>query len=151
MVKDYLIIGIILVSVAYGSHLYLKNQAIQEMQEVYEAAILIERSRARQTELLLRDISEQDLERKNDKIKKLSADLGVAVGKLQHRTSRSSSDSSASGDSISCSGAQLYREDAEFLTREAFRAEGVLTERDYYYEQYEKARRALATHKGDAP
>lgn len=39
-----------------------------------------------------------------------------------------------------CTGRELYREDGEFLAREAARSERVLEERNFYWQQYENAR-----------
>ena len=67
---------------------------------------------------------------------------------LQQRPTRAEVESTrASSDNTGCpaalSAAELPREDAEFLTREAARAEGVMGERDFYYEQYETVRRKM--------
>lgn len=49
----------------------------------------------------------------------------------------------------SCTGAQLYRDDADFLAGFAQQAESVRIERDYYYGQYESARKLLAGQEQD--
>lgn len=72
---------------------------------------------------------------------------------LQQRTKRPTSppinaDNPISGET--CTARELYREDAEFLTGEAARAESVLVERDYYYNQYENIRSELMSDKKDA-
>jgi len=74
--------------------------------------------------------------------RKLTAD----VVSLQHRAKRPTSPTIIANDSnnrSSCTADKLYREDAEFLTREAARAEGVLIERDYYYDRYETVRKGI--------
>jgi hypothetical protein len=74
--------------------------------------------------------------------RKLSADV---VG-LQQRAQRPA-DTSIIADNTSvratCTAAQLYREDAEFLAREAARADSVVIERDYYYDRYISIEKSL--------
>lgn len=70
---------------------------------------------------------------------------------LQQRPTRAEVESIRSNtNNTSCpaalSAAELPREDAEFLTREAARAEGVMEERDFYYEQYETVRRKMESY-----
>lgn len=71
--------------------------------------------------------------------------LNADIKRLQYRINRPSPEviakSAESGST--CTAAQLYREDAEFLTREASRADGVVIERNYYYERYVAAQREL--------
>lgn len=83
---------------------------------------------------------------KDAKITDLNTKLSNALSLLRNRPSRS--DPAPSGEA--CKGTELFREDAEFLTREAARADQLIIERDYYYERYEAARRELAGQKSDA-
>lgn len=67
--------------------------------------------------------------------------LGPDGEALRNRPSRSGPETTETRKT--CTGAELYREDGLFLAREAARAERITKERDFYYEQYERARAAL--------
>jgi len=85
---------------------------------------------------------------KEDKYAKIEANnvqLSADYKRLQLRANRPSPEklpnTPLGGET--CTARELYREDAEFLTGEAARAESVLIERDYYYERYESARKRI--------
>jgi len=75
-----------------------------------------------------------------------STQLQSVIDSLRNRPMRPATVASAQP---ACTGAGLYRDDSEFLARLAERAEQVKIERDYYYGQYEAARRLLAGEKQD--
>jgi hypothetical protein len=85
---------------------------------------------------------------KQDEVKATAAKYDTLVSSLRNRATRAEASkagsSAASGVVGSCTGAQLYRDDAEFLAGYAQQAEGVRIERDYYYGQYESARKLLS-------
>ena len=86
-------------------------------------------------------------ETKYENIQKRNTALVADIVSLQQRVKRPASPIDTGNNPNSgntCTAAQLYREDAEFLTREAARAESVLIERDYYYERYESIRKQLS-------
>lgn len=75
----------------------------------------------------------------------------VVIAGLQQRATRAESQALRSNNNTSCSvaaltAAELPREDAEFLVREASRADGIIKERDYYHGEYVRARQALEAH-----
>ncbi len=74
-----------------------------------------------------------------DKTDDLQRKLNAAIVSLRKRTSRPER-LVVTEIRETCTGRELYREDAEFLTREAARAEQLIGERDYYYQAYEDAR-----------
>ena len=80
--------------------------------------------------------------------------VAAANSKLQHvidgLRNRPVRPATVASTQPSCTGAGLYRDDAEFLARLASSADQVKIERDYYYGQYESARRLLAGQKPDA-
>ena len=85
----------------------------------------------------------KELENKDAKLKDVNRKLVIANNSLQSRPPRNSpSPVTPSGATISqtCTGSQLPREDAEFLTGEAATAAGIVIERDYYYQEYENVR-----------
>lgn len=95
----------------------------------------------------LQSTSDSLKDKKYAKLETVNRNLSVELISLQQRTQRPIAPPIPSNNPASepsCTGAQLYREDAEFLTREAARAEGVLIERDYYYDQYESIRKRLS-------
>lgn len=76
----------------------------------------------------------------------ISKSYSALLASLQQRPSRSEPKQSTPGDACptpSYTGASLYREDGEFLAGEASRAEVVLKERNFYYEQYNSVKNEL--------
>lgn len=93
--------------------------------------------------------AKEKLEHEKSVIAKRHSDI---VSGLQKRATRAESQRPASNTTtyiVTCTGAELSREDAEFLAGEAARAERILKERDDYYEHYTRARKALETLQGE--
>jgi hypothetical protein len=84
---------------------------------------------------------------KNAQITRLSADLAAALAGLQNRPDRPSAGSvptdTGTGANTGCTGAQLYRPDAEFLVRESARAQRLLTDLAQCQAAYDQARKAV--------
>lgn len=120
-----------------GLHYIDKHYAIEAVKAKYERERKELATRTERATQALEASSVQKLKERDEKINRISADLDVALERLRHRPSRNTK---APGTTSSCKGSELYREDAEFLTREAARAERVMEERDFYYNQYEEAR-----------
>ena len=84
---------------------------------------------------------------KNERIKVLDADLAAALGRLSNRPNRPSGadlpQDPAAGAGARGTGAQLYRQDAEFLVREAARAQRIVAELQQCQAAHDQARRAL--------
>lgn len=70
---------------------------------------------------------------KDDQIKAINSQLVDSISELRKRSSRSSEASNGKG----CNGSALYAEDAEFLIREAARADEIRIGLDACYKQYE--------------
>ena len=96
-----------------------------------------------------RDLIKQSLE---DERKKTNEKQAIIVSRdalirsLQQRPKRESAKNTNPISSISCpssTGAELYKEDGEFLAGEAARAEQALIDRDFYYQQYMNAYKEL--------
>lgn len=85
-------------------------------------------------------------DKKYEKLQSINAQLASDYRSLQQRSKRPPDTPQHPSTGSSCTAAQLYREDAEFLAGEAARAESVLIERDYYYERYESIRKGMAPH-----
>jgi hypothetical protein len=84
--------------------------------------------------------------KKNGEIANVNARLRVALSELSERTSRNTTDNNPT-DCKGTTGRELSREDAEFLTREAARAERLRQALGSCYVQYDAAR--LLPHKAD--
>ena len=114
-----------------------------EMATEYNKKIALKIAEAREVEDDLRAHTLQYEKVQNEKLKDITTKLAAANRKLLDRPSRESSkaDSVNPGDHEACTGAKLFREDGEFLTGEAARADTILSQRDYYYEQYEMMRK----------
>jgi len=84
---------------------------------------------------------------KNAQIARLDADLATALAGLQNRPERPSGSDlptdTSTGPAAGCTGAQLYRADSQFLTREADRAQRVLADLAQCQTQYDQARAAV--------
>lgn len=112
---------------------------------------------ARQTLKLIdvRDRTTQDLQTaatkqrsdKNAQITRLDAYLADALKRLSNRADRPIDadlpTDTAAGANARCTGAELYRADAQFLSREAARAERVVAELGECQAAYSRAREAL--------
>jgi hypothetical protein len=70
---------------------------------------------------------------KDAQIRTINAQLVDAVSELRKRPSRTTE----ANHGQSCNGASLYAEDAEFLVREAARADEIRTSLDACYKQYD--------------
>jgi hypothetical protein len=142
------LVGVLIASgIAY--HILDKRNAVQTAVEaqraIYEAQLQVEINKAQEASISLLNSALDDIKKKDEEIKNINSKYAALSRSLQQRPSRKDS-SSASGNPSTCTGAELLREDGEFLAGEAARADRILKERDYYYEQYKRAREALASH-----
>lgn len=137
-----IIFTLLVLGALWGLHEYDKGVEVARIKKEYadKSAEVITRTERATTALEASHVKE--VQEKDEKINRISADLDVAIKRLQHRPLRASNPNTTSSPS-SCRGSELYREDAEFLTREAARAEKLIEQRDYYYREYENARREL--------
>lgn len=144
---------IALVASLIGIHMWDKQVAVNKAKE--EVTLAMQSAYQKKfTELLVVNLNKQKeinnnsfllVKEKNETIKNLNGKLSVAINSLQQRTSRSTSSTYPIHQTITtpCTGRELYLEDGEFLTREAYRAEALIIERDYYYNEYENVRKQL--------
>lgn len=84
---------------------------------------------------------------KNAHIARLDTDLAAALAGLRDRPDRPSAAdlpaNTSAGPAPGCTGAQLYRSDSQFLTREFDRAQRVLADLDECQTAHQSAREAL--------
>lgn len=146
--KFKIALGAIIFIALLGYHHVSRYIAVQEatsaLHSEYQEAMREEVLKAQKTSLELVNKLQEDNRKKDEKIKDISSKHSALLSSLSDRTSRDQRNSSTPGSASTCTGAELYREDGEFLAGEAARAERVLTERDFYYEQYERARKSFS-------
>lgn len=135
--------------IALGALHYIdKGYALRAQENSFKArletSVRIAEGKAREIEKQLAQntiIKEQE---KNEKLASINTELSASISRLSKRPSRPTDNSPASPVSQACTGRELYKEDGEFLIREAARAEALIVERDFYYDRYEQARISLA-------
>jgi hypothetical protein len=112
----------------------LKASHAQEVARYYQEARKAEKSLIEAVEGLRRT--------KDAEIKAISGKLQSALGELRQRQDRPSSSDTAR-DCKGTTGAELSRQDAEFLTREAARADQLRSALELCYRQYDAVRGVL--------
>ncbi len=139
----------------WTGHKVLVNVAVREavvatekkMEAEYNKKYLAATAKAKVVEDDLRINANNLRNEKDAQIRNLESERNKLLISLRQRPSRPSSPT-ALVNSTSCTARELYREDAEFLAGEATRAQSVLIERDYYYQQYESARKIIDAYAG---
>lgn len=139
---------------ALGAFHYIdKGYAVKEAENALKARYELQMAKANAKAVLTQEDLRRDAKQrekdKDDEIAAINGKLAVALNRLSNRPTRPPNYSPTPEAGKACSGSELYREDGEFLTREAARAEALIVERDYYYEQYEHARTELAKQAAD--
>ncbi len=109
-------------------------QAQWDKQRIADAAATVQAAlQAREREQALQFTADEIREEKTREIRHLSAARDAALRELRNRNERSAierhpaadADPAGTGSAASCTGSQLYRQDAEFLVRESARADEV--------------------------
>jgi hypothetical protein len=116
-----------------------KTEAQKEIllvQKVYEAKLNMSEEQHEQA------IAKLNKER-DEEITSITVARDNIIRSLQQRSSRPQIITETREIREACTGRELFKEDGEFLTREAARAEKILMERNYYYDRYEQARQFL--------
>ncbi len=126
----------------WAFHEYDKAQAVNEVVEQAEKASKEYKERTERVQKTLDASHRLALKEKDVKITSIERNLRSDIERLRNREVRPNV-VTITETRETCTGTGLYREDAEFLTREAARAEKVRIERDYYWQQYEDARLEL--------
>ncbi len=137
-----LIASAIVLGALLGLHYYDKYQAVQAVKDEYVQKSKEIHTKTERATQALEASSRKDKEEKDAKIKSINDKLNTALISLRNRPVRTKYRELA-GPIQACTGRELFREDGEFLTREAARGDRVIVERDYYYQEYEKARLKL--------
>lgn len=134
-----IIASVVVLAALWAFHEYDKAQAVQEVRKelVAKSKEYAERSE-RATKALEASLRSESVQ-KDAKIADIERNLRSAIKRLRDRPVRPDV-VTVTEIREACTGAQLYREDGEFLAREAARAEKILEERNFYWKQYENAR-----------
>ena len=108
----------------------VKEYANEALEQALEA-VAVERG-------LIKKSLEDERKKTNEK-QAIIDSRDALIRSLQQRPKRESAKSTSAVSPLSCpssTGAELYKEDGEFLAGEAARAEQALVDRDFYYQQY---------------
>lgn len=137
------IVGILAIGVALGwvTNGWRLNASIASLKASYaeDRGRVLQEARNREKSLL--EASERLRKDRDAKVKNLNSKLQSVNAELQQRKKR---DSRESTDTAACSGAtgaELSREDAEFLARFAAEADAVVENLNYCIAQYESIRK----------
>lgn len=143
----YVLISLAAIGALYALHELDKSKALAVQAEVFktrlEEATRASEQKARDVERSLADASVKKEQEKNEKLQEINSKQLAIINSLSKRPSRPQDGSLPSIPSQACTGRELYKEDGEFLIREAARADKIIIERDFYYERYEDARKKL--------
>lgn len=101
--------------------------------------------RAREAERKLQESADVFQKDKRDEIARIDTQYRAIIDGLRQRPERPAVSevphaARLAESACQCTGARLYREDAEFLAREAARADAIRAELDACYRQYDQAR-----------
>ena len=150
---DRVILIAVLLGGLLGFHYWDRGVAVHEAEKAVTARLNKEwkdqldasNAKAAKAASVLNESHYLEVKSKDDKINNINAKLSAALISLSHRPVRPPDNTPSSEAPSSCTGRELYREDGEFLAREASRAEAVVVERNYYYNEYESLRKTLET------
>lgn len=133
-------------------HIFDKRNAVAEARRDIRTEQLIQgyiaQNEVNDFNIKLLNSSLEANKKKDDELKTIRSQYGSLLNSVSNRPKRE--DSNTPGNPSTCTGAELSREDAGFLAGEAAAAERILKERDYYYGEYERARRELDSLKKSA-
>lgn len=144
-----IVVGVSIFLASYFYHLNEMHQQKKVIEGAYSEQLVKAYQKKADTESKLNNDLTTANKQKDEKLADADARYNLLLKRLQDRPSRSTAVASATSVASSCTGAELYREDGQFLAGEASRAEQVRIERDYYYDAYERARKYLAGQEPD--
>ena len=130
-ISYYLMIGLAIVAMAGIGYGRYEHNAFEE----YKAE---EIANAREKEHQIQDATDQIRKDKDAQINSINNQLANALIELRNRPSRTNQNSN---NGQSGTGATLFAEDAEFLIREAARADQIRTGLEACYKQYDSISR----------
>lgn len=147
-------IVVLILGILFGTHKVILWKEVkkavaetkEQMSAEYSKKLLEASELAREREQVMVSSADKIRKEKDAQIASLNTRLGTALSSLSERPQRPSS--ASQGAPASCigagaTGAQLSREDAEFLVREAARADKLRSALDQCYRQYDSVRQSL--------
>lgn len=134
-----IIASMVVLAALWAFHEYDKAQAVQEVRKELVAKSKEYAEKTDKATKALEASLRSESAQKDAKIDSINRQLADTIKRLRDRPVRPSV-VTVTEIREACTGAQLYREDGEFLAREAARAERILEERNFYWQQYENAR-----------
>lgn len=149
-----LILATVLAAILAGTHWQAYNMGADKVQAAWvveqlsqaQQSLVLQAQAQAATEKLKTD-ADQLRKSKNAQIARLDADLAAALAGLSDRAPRPGAvdlpTPSGSGANPGCTGASLWREDGQFLSRESARADRLLSDLAQCQAAYGKARDAL--------
>lgn len=108
----------------------------------YQESALKAEKQARVKEQALQTAIDEERKTKDEKIRTINAKLDTALDELRQRPSRESN-SKGSCDCKGADGTKLFREDGQFLKREAARADKAVVELKACYAAYDAVREQI--------
>lgn len=126
----------------YTYHLGNVN-GISATESKYLMAVKREQQKALTDSLVLEKKHSTLLIEKENEFKKIITDRDNLIVELRKRPKRTEETTRPPTSTSTCTGRELYAEDAEFLAREAARADKIIAERNYYYEMYKQVKEIL--------
>ena len=127
-ISSYLMIGLAVIAMAGVGYGRYEHNVFEE----YKAE---EIKNAREKEHQMQDATDQIRKDKDAQINAINNQLADALIELRNRPSRTNQ---SSNNGQNGTGATLFAEDAEFLIREATRADQIRTALDACYKQYDE-------------
>lgn len=134
--------AVLLICAFFAWHSWDKGKAVDAANQVWRDKLEANKKLQKQVNAQLQENADRRKEEYEAHSQDLQRKLDAALVSLRNRPSRPKH-LVVTEVRETCTGRELYREDAEFLTREAARAEQLIGERDYYYNAYEDARLKL--------
>lgn len=119
------------------------SSKLQKIIAVQTEARIAAEKKSRTLEQTLQAQINAERNRKDAEINIIRSQLDTALIELRKRPARGANVPSATGNNSPATGAQLSREDAEFLTREAARADMILSSYGACYKSYESIRTSV--------
>lgn len=121
-----------------GIHLYRAGEASVQQKWDAQKALDLEAARAKEQEW--QDKANETAKATDEQIQNIHARLDDALGELRKRPERPAVMPQTPSAPAGSTGAGLYRDDGEFLSRYAAVAATIAAERDACYRQYEQVR-----------
>ena len=124
----WLAVGLALVLACSHFFAYRTGKALVRGQ--WDAQRVQDEAAARKKEHAWQTAADETTKAKDDQIRNINRRLNAALGELRNRPERPAVVPENSGACRSGTGSGLFRDDAEFLSRLAARADGIAAERD---------------------